>query len=58
MFLLLLILLVGCKEEQNSLTVDKESLHFSEEGGSQFISLTTDAGSWQIEMGEQEWLEV
>ena len=56
--LIAIILLVGCKEDQNSLTLDKDSLHFSEEGGSQFISLTTDAASWQVVMDEQDWLEV
>ena len=41
-----------------SLTVDKNSVAFTEDGGSQFITLTTDAGAWNIEMDAQDWLEV
>ena len=50
--------MAGCKEEKTSLTVDKNSVAFTEDGGSQFITLTTDAGAWNIEMDAQDWLEV
>ena len=46
--------LVSCKEvdpvvENGKLTVDPQSLSFKAEGGSQILTLVTDAGSWTLD---------
>ena len=50
----LAVALVSCKEvdpivENGNLTIDPQSLSFKADGGSQILTLTTDAGSWTLD---------
>ena len=52
------LFLIACKETTTILSINKTSIEFSAEGGSEFFTIETDAPTWTMEHNNPDWLEI
>lgn len=58
LFVLLSLLCTACNEDTTFLSVNKTTIEFTADGGTEFFTIETDASTWTIEHSNPDWLSI